>query len=154
MRVSASLVSRCPVSTEATGRRRRLILGLLIATACSRSSQDVYSYPGCDGAGTAYCPRDLVFVCALNAIERKHGGCSSDADCRLLPLGNCFGHLSSCPPAAINAASEQAFREEAEVEVARYCDGARCGGSGSCAFSYRDGGVSCQSGRCVAVPDA
>lgn len=133
--------------------RRRFILGLLLAVACRQTSQERYTFAGCDDAGAVYCPRDLVFVCALDSIERKHGACTAAADCQLVSVANCFGYLASCPPAAVNAQRADDFRQAAAVEITRYCEGAVCHGSSSCAASYADGGVRCEAGRCIAVPD-
>jgi hypothetical protein len=109
-------------------------------------SQQTYSYAGCEGAGTYHCPNSLVFTCALDSIRTRHAACQTAADCVLVRVRNCFGHLESCPPAAVSDAG--AFLEEAMLEVHGYCDSASCYGSPSCAFDFTH--VDCLAGRCVA----
>lgn len=116
-------------------------------------SQENYTYSGCDDAGTYGCPRSLVFVCALNAIRERYAWCQSPADCVLVSATNCFAHLTSCPPAAVNDAGAAAFLAEANAEGERYCDGGTCRVSGLCAVSYQRQLVDCVSGRCVAISD-
>lgn len=109
--------------------------------------QTGYAHAGCDDAGTDYCPRDLVFHCALDSIERRHRACQSAADCVLVSPENCLGHWV-CRPAAVNDAGVSSFLAEANAEISRYCDGALCRGGPSCAFTYVS--ADCVSGQCVA----
>ena len=111
-----------------------------------------YSFPGCS-PNSYGCPNDLTYLCALRAIEAKYGSCGDAGECVQASLaGDCVGY-SSCPPLAVKASQESAFRGEAGAEVHRYCDGARCGSSGLCALNYAQGRVGCVQGRCVARPD-
>lgn len=116
-------------------------------------SQEHYTYAGCDDAGTYGCPRSLVFVCALNSIRERYAACQSPADCVLVSATNCFAHLTTCPPAAVNDAGASAFLAEANAEGERYCDGGNCRISGLCAVSYQRQFVDCVGGRCVALSD-
>lgn len=122
-------------------------------TADAGDSQERYTYPGCDDAGTYHCPRSNVFVCALNSIREKYVSCQMASDCVAVSATNCFDHLTDCPPAAVNDAGAAAFLVEANAEGERYCDGGKCRGAGSCAFSYQRRLVDCTSGRCVALQD-
>jgi hypothetical protein len=115
--------------------------------------QENYTYAGCDDAGTSGCPRSLVFVCALNAIRARHATCQTAADCVVVSATNCFGHLTTCPPAAVNDANAATFLTEANAEGARYCDGGGCRSSPSCAASYQLQRVDCVAGKCVALSD-
>lgn len=101
-------------------------------------SQSRYLYPGCEDAGSYGCPNLLVFYCGLRAIEGRHNACAQPSDCVAVPVRNCVGALSSCPPAAVNDAGRHAFTAEATEEVWRYCGdgGATCFSSGSCAYAY------------------
>lgn len=122
----------------------------------SPDSQERYTYPGCDDAGTnpgAGCPRELVFVCALNSIREKYVSCASAADCVAVSATNCIDYFTTCLPAAVNNAGSAAFLEEASAQGDRYCGGGGCRGFGHCAFSYRRRLVDCISGRCVALQD-
>lgn len=113
--------------------------------------QQQYTYQGCEDAGTYGCPNDLTFYCALDTIEARYNACSSSADCVLVDTGDCVGY-TSCVPAAVSLASRATFEAEAATEVTRYCSGATCMSSGSCAEFYDS--VACIAGRCVAVADA
>lgn len=119
------------------------------------TSQDLYTYPGCEDAGSYGCPNLLVFNCALRDIEARHNDCATPSDCVAVPVANCVGVLSSCPPAAVSDAGRENFLRQATHEVWSYCGdgGATCVSAGSCAASYRLGRTACVNGHCVAVSD-
>lgn len=121
--------------------------------AGSPDSQQSYTYPGCEDAGSDGCPHLGVFACALNAIREKYLACQSAADCVAVSATNCVEAFTICPPAAVSDAGAAAFLAEANLEGARYCDGGRCGSGGLCGLSFRGRQVDCLGGRCVAVPD-
>ena len=116
-------------------------------------SQERYTWPGCDDAGSYGCPRSRVFICALDSIQARHASCQTAADCVAVSTTNCFGYLTDCAPAAVNATSAAAFLAEANAEGARYCDGGHCGGSASCSSSYDLKLTDCLFGKCIPRSD-
>lgn len=124
-----------------------------VADAGVPNPQESYSYPGCEDAGSIYCPNLNVFACAMQSIRGKHDACQSAADCMTLTLDNCVGYFAGCAPAAVSKLRESAFREESGIEMARYCDGAQCRLAGSCLVMYELKLVDCRNGHCVALKD-
>lgn len=124
--------------------------GTLIA-ACRNSRcvvsdvQSEYTYAGCNDAGTYGCPNDLVFNCALEQIEAKHGGCQSDTDCVAVDFDTCQGNYT-CTPAVVSDAG--AFLAEANIELDRYCDGGPCRSFATCANGRNDYQPRCIQNRC------
>jgi hypothetical protein len=123
---------------------------VLIAAACGSGPKQVapYAYPGCDDS-TAKCPGQAAFTCALDAIAAKHGSCVGAADCAAA-TGPDFGTcslISPCQKAAVTKAEDQAYGEEAKVEVLSYCSLAGCN-----AFPYcprpDNATLDCVDGRC------
>ncbi|MFL5320304.1 MAG: hypothetical protein ACJ790_11660 [Myxococcaceae bacterium] len=117
------------------------------------SSQEAYSYAGCEDAGSYTCANLLVFSCALHAIQGKYNACNSPSDCVAVVIPNCVGVLTDCAPAAISDAGLAAYRSEATTEINRYCATATCFSAPSCAYSFTQRLADCVNGRCVPVPD-
>ena len=114
------------------------------------TSQETYTYYGCDDAGTYGCPRDRVFTCALEFIRTKHVHCTDDPDCTLVRLDNpCVDYFGDCYPAAVAVLEKSSFLTETDVEVKRYCDTAQCRESGSCAAVTYE--ARCVMGACTTV---
>ncbi len=113
--------------------------------------QESYRYPGCDDAGPpSHCPRFPNFNCAINAITARHNECLEGCDCTVAPeLRSCTPF--TCPHRVVNASRAQAWLDEVDAEIHRYCDGSTCSFIYSCGIPYSSTLASCISGRCVAV---
>lgn len=120
-------------------------------TSDAGDPQRSYTYPGCTNAQGSDCPNSVIFACALHTIEARHNTCANDSDCVAVPVQNCVGVRSSCPPAAVNRATRDAFESEARTEVWSYCGdaGTGCMSAASCAYWFSPTESACENGRCI-----
>jgi len=122
------------------------------AGACADSgvgpTQELYTFPMCPPQ-TLGCPNDLTVGCALRTINGFHNQCNLSSDCVRAPLDDrCTGWAGTCTPYVVNAIALQAFLNEANQELARYCGCPACTWSNSCPGV--DAGVPrCVAGRCI-----
>lgn len=91
------------------------------------------------------------FWCAEEARRVASAtGCSSDADCELVPYTqNCIGFGSPCGRKAVLKSELEAYAQDLESRVTTFCAMCRCSLSGSClpvTWTAR-----CVSARCEAV---
>lgn len=113
--------------------------------------QTTYTYAGCEHAGNGGCPNLLVFECALEKIEAKHGACVDDTDCASVDnFDTCVGSFTCLPP-VVNSANVSAFLTEADTQRALYCNGGTCGSAPSCAHPKAANEPRCVQGRCVPI---
>ena len=118
-----------------------MALGIAALAACSgqrsaqapktASSQEAYEYPSCSNQGRE-CPRNLTLSCALKAIATKYKACSQHDDCVEAAIQPMCSGQGTCPPFFVNRQSKAAFEAEAQGEINRYCESARCSLPGLC----------------------
>ncbi len=117
------------------------ILGPLVACSGRRignqdssagpSSQETYEYANCPNY-TGDCPREGTLACALKAIIAKYNSCSMHEDCVAAVFkAKCSG-AGACPPFYVNRQLKAGFEAEAQREIDRYCETARCRAGGPC----------------------
>lgn len=118
-------------------------------------SQETYTYAGCEethdlGGG---CPRMLTLYCALDSIDETFSACAVDTDCVVASFeGHCSGY-PRCPGPVVNKQEVEAFQEDFQHEIDRYCSeqGACIASEGHCQYAQSSYRPACVSGVCRAV---
>ena len=109
-----------------------------------------YYYGGC-GIDAGACQLETL-ACTVEVVRTRYALCIEDLDCELVRLHAPCADL--CEPAAVYVDDSDTFRDEATLQVNRFCGQAECMGHSPSGCSLPLGSAVCRNGACAFVPEA